>query len=970
MQEFVRSRQAKSILKCSLAYFLATLAVFIPSFTKVLGSSDGKHLVANIVIWYNPARSSGSIDQGIIYALIAFLFAAFVAYTSMLTATAFDHANLLSPWGHVVILIVFCGGSLGAMSWTRQRVSDFLISVSVSLASIPIVTVLTKDPAIHEGFVSHTVISQTLKMAVMAILISTVVTVVVWPIRARIDLRENLVKATNAFSDVLSSTATAFLTGNKEDMGDVDKMTSSMAGLSSNLKEARNEHYFLGAERQYHIEERLVECVQELAQDIGGLRSAASTQFDLLDQCVHVSSIRAPTPATSALKAQSIAAANSNTQSQASQVASPNANATNNDNIPRPTTQTAAGIVGPAFGSPASSDSFKSIITVLERGHGQSDEASSDRGSVTDDRIPTSPDSTGRLPHEDSLSAETSADIFNTFVEQLGPHMKSLAYTLREILRELPFGPGPKFEIKNNPHFKPSLKDAVKLFAENRKQALRVVYRSKAITLARSSHVAVDFEEVAASCGHFSTSLQDLAENVVKYLDILDELEEEITERTHGRSWWWAAFWRRQTRPTDPNRTQLSGQRAVFDSRMSAWFRHADDLFLKLLHRPVQSTELPKNENAINTNSDFTETVPAYAASFQSTFRYKLWKSLRMFRRDDIRFAIKVGAGGALLAAGAYYPSTQPYFFAWRLEWSLATYMFVCSMTIGGANTMVFARLLGTSMGATLAIIVWLLGDDNPFVLVFLGWMVSLICFYVIIVKNQGPMGRFMLLTYNLSVLYSYSLSVNDQDRDEDEGGVNPAIFNIVKHRLIAIVIGILYGLIVTRAVWPISARRKLKSGLSLIWLRMGLIWKRGPLTVMQAHGEDHDLALQPTPSYMEIKEELKLRGFAGILDAMRKNAESEFTLRRPFQTKTYDNILKSTGRMLDAFHALNVIVSKDLKATPGEVELLRYTLKEREQLARRISHLLSGKYPLPARRDVNPDPRQCLRLRSSSSIP
>jgi len=43
----------------------------------------------------------------------------------------------------------------------------------------------------------------------------------------------------------------------------------------------------------------------------------------------------------------------------------------------------------------------------------------------------------------------------------LGPSMKSLAYTLSQILQELPFGEGPDYAIKINEHFKSSLTEAL-----------------------------------------------------------------------------------------------------------------------------------------------------------------------------------------------------------------------------------------------------------------------------------------------------------------------------------------------------------------------------------------------------------------------------------------------------------------------------------------------------------------------------
>jgi hypothetical protein len=56
---------------------------------------------------------------------------------------------------------------------------------------------------------------------------------------------------------------------------------------------------------------------------------------------------------------------------------------------------------------------------------------------------------------------KTPADIFSRFMDYLGPSMKSLAYTLTQILEELPFGDGPQYQITFNSQFKNSLTDAL-----------------------------------------------------------------------------------------------------------------------------------------------------------------------------------------------------------------------------------------------------------------------------------------------------------------------------------------------------------------------------------------------------------------------------------------------------------------------------------------------------------------------------
>lgn len=317
------------------------------------------------------------------------------------------------------------------------------------------------------------------------------------------------------------------------------------------------------------------------------------------------------------------------------------------------------------------------------------------------------------------------------------------------------------------------------------------------------------------------------------------------------------------------------------------------------------------------------------------TYNYRLWKALSVLRRDDTKFAIKVGVGAALYAFPSFNNSTRPFYQHWRGEWGLLSYMLVCSMTIGASNTTGIARFLGTCLGAICAMLAWIVSEGNAVALAVIGWLMSLWTSYIIVGRGKGPMGRFIMLTYNLSALYAYSLSVKDDEDDDDEGGVHPFISEIALHRVVAVLSGCLWGLIVTRLIWPISARQKLKDGLSLLWLRMGLIWRRDPLQVL--------LDGETTSSYMDLREEFELNRFLSQLEKLRDSAASEFELRGPFPKAAFDGILKNTRRMLEAFHAMNVVIMKDLKASNGEAEILKYTAAERANLCSRISHLFQG---------------------------
>jgi hypothetical protein len=199
-------------------------------------------------------------------------------------------------------------------------------------------------------------------------------------------------------------------------------------------------------------------------------------------------------------------------------------------------------------------------------------------------------------------------------------------------------------------------------------------------------------------------------------------------------------------------------------------------------------------------------------------------------------------------------------------------------------------------------------------------------------------MGRFIMLTYNLSVLYAYSLSENDNENDEDEGGSHPIITEIALHRVVAVLSGCIWGIIVTRMIWPISARVKLKEGLSLLWLQMSLIWKRDPLSTM-VNG-------RPAVAYLSAREKLQIERFLSHLESLQAAAKSEFELKGPFPEEAYRQMLQRTRSMLNAFYSMNIEIMKSLTASEGERYLLQYTAQERGQLSSRISHLLSGKWP------------------------
>ncbi|KAF1836339.1 hypothetical protein BDW02DRAFT_567082 [Decorospora gaudefroyi] len=887
---YAKSPTGIGILKCSLAYILGSLATFVPVIAAFLGKNDGKHIVATITVYFHPARSAGSMLEAVILAFAAFLYAAFVSFSSM-AVSAYCGKHQLLVLGHVIVLIVFCGGGLGLVGWTKQKLGNPLVNVACSLTSLALITILTKEGAVQAAMFSYVKVWQVLKMVIMGCSASAFVSLLVRPTSARNEFRDTFIQSTDAMAEMLTSITMSFLSGAEKDLKSESFVRASNQSkslfktLGKNLGEAKFEHYALGTEQEYRINARLVKCLETLIQSIGGLRSAAETQFTLLAQSepVGTPSETAPT------------------------------NGTVTSSIFSEQTMSPSHLLSPSL---SYTERRTSILASIDEVPENSAEAST-LPSAAESNNESTPARKKSNRVADLLPSDlTPADMFSVFIANLGPPMKSLAYTLREVLSELPFGPGPEYHMAINVHFRHSLVDAKALFANARQEALSAVYENKIPTRTSSAAIAADFEEVAASCGYFSSSLQDFAEDMVVFLDILEELKANVNRYPRRRTYHWLKFWQRGRRRSQSG--DGSEEEGLIDEG-----EHYTPGDSREIHNPIYRK---------STRGD------PYKPDNEQPLSYRIWTSLAVFRRDDLKYAVKVGIGAVLYAMWSFIQGTRALYGHWRGEWGLLSYMLVCSMTIGASNTTGFQRFAGTCIGALLAIAAWVAADDHAFVLGFFGWVISLFCFYIIVGKGKGPMGRFILLTYNLSALYAYSLSAKDDDEDDDEGGISPEIWEIVLHRVVAVMAGCIWGIIVTRVIWPISARRKLKKGMSLLWLKMGLTWKRGPLKTLLESNENDG---RPQ-TYMAEHEELELRRYLSHLETLHASAAAEFELKGPFPDKSFKVILGATSHILDSFHAMNVIIMRDLKASEGEKEVLRYTKKEWTELSWRISHLFS----------------------------
>jgi len=157
-----------------------------------------------------------------------------------------------------------------------------------------------------------------------------------------------------------------------------------------------------------------------------------------------------------------------------------------------------------------------------------------------------------------------------------------------------------------------------KLYSNARAEALKELYKIKELDKDRPENVEADFEEVAASCGHFSFSLQDFANEMQNYLSILEELK-EVTE-TQSRSWNWVRFWRKsKDQLTQPPAEAPEQERLIDEQNPTDVPKDMAELILE--RRNARNWRSAEREHDSNHN-----------------FYHKLLHVVRVLERDDGEF--------------------------------------------------------------------------------------------------------------------------------------------------------------------------------------------------------------------------------------------------------------------------------------------------------------------------------------------
>lgn len=798
----------RSVFKCSMAYFLASLGVLDRSFDDFLGSTDSKHVIATVAVYFHPSRTKGSMNQTLLFVVISIAFSVTVSIgcrflSAVLYVGGKDEAS------HILDLII-SSVALGVVAFMKQKVNKQTFNTACSLACITIVSCIVKEGSASSGSIPLERIEATFKVVVTGCIISFACCYLIWPVSATKELQNTLNDSYKNYSKLLLVLTRRFVAGeqlNAKDVALIDQLKKHVKSTELYLEETRYELCLVGREAEWEYYKTLVRSTVLLARHLQALSSATRMQWNLL----------------------------------------------NNTAEEKSATETLRSFSGDDFGSSSSLPNFNSTTrTEVEE---------TDMGS--------------------------SLQLFDLFVYHLAPSIKSLVFTVRDVLNSFPLGKYIDAEFSDSTNYQHALASAIKMYRKRQDLSFEHIYNQESFTQNAEFYFKADQEEVAACCGNFATLLSQFASELLECLKLFDKHYEA---RSAPRSWSWLHFKRAKFTKDHTNDTSLHA--ALDDLR--------------------EQYGLKEEEPQFN--------------SFAERISYDIWNRLKYFKRADVQFGIRVGLGAACLSLFAFLPNTKEIFENWRLEWALTVYCIMMNKSLGGTSMTVKWRIIGTFLGAFVAFSVWTIFDANVYALAMAGILISIPSFYIILFwKQNNAFGRFILLTFNLTMLYSYSMLQKDAE-DEFEGGENPIIGEIAFHRFAAVSIGIIWALTMATCFLPNSARSRLKNGLSILWLRLGVIWNSDPL--------------EYNPETMELvgfKAEEGTNKILSECETLLKQAPVEFRLKGRFPTQTYAKLIKETSAIIDAFQNLDLLIKADPKLNSNEEYVLKYIEVERGEVEQRI---------------------------------
>lgn len=907
----------KNILKCAVAYLIASLFTFSPYLSGFLsdistpGAGNGLpaptgHMIATIAIYYNPAKTMGGMMEANSYCSIAFLYAAFVCLGSM---SMFWSLEVIPGWEWLgdALVILWVGVSMWGLTWIKVWMDKPTFNSACSMTAIILSVVIIREGGLET-------LLQVFSVVLVGTLISNIVCFTLWPKSATENLQLNMTKTLDSFTTLLGMVTNTFLLEEPIRQPSQDKIhkavenhQASFTSLKKNLEEAKSE-WFSGLRGQGgKAYEDAVDSLTRLAQHLNGLRSGTRLQYELT---------KAHSEGRLTLKRH-------------------------NQTIGREHDSS-------GYRSPA----------------GKGRRVSSCGSDMRDDA--------------DEVLLQAAADMFGDLVDELGPPLKALTRTCTASFKRLREAFAQSKHVQREAPLQPhdfhllidEIDRALFTFESTSNHAVMRLYKRSNFAAAS---MGISFDSSAPLDNVLMNSEHEHIFLLYFFIFTLQEFSRELISLTDAMSRIYAVKQVRADTPGWFNRYILHGpsnllsamrlrrRNLAYEKSKRSGLRRFSSYFTSPHHTKVFFPKVqPHAPNTIQTPH------PANLP-FIGRMKRALWDFGGILKERKMKYAFKVGMSTAVLAAPAFFDATRPMYTNYKGEWALISFFGVMSPTIGATNFLSIHRVLGTLFGACAAAGIYSLFPENAIVLSIFGFFFSIPCFYyVIAIPEYATTGRFALLTYNLTCLYSYNVR---------EAEVS--VIDIAFYRSTAVTAGVLWAAIVSRFWWPSEARRELSRELgdfclNIGWLYTHLVAANSGVPRVEDDADedepqtqcaDETTSLLPRSAKAKLDKyihefmamELHLQRKLIELQDLLAQTQHEPRLKGPFPIALYRAILTSLQTILDRLHSMRCVTTREEWITSVRKDFILPVNKERRDMVGNIvlyfSTLASAfrlKAPLP----------------------
>ncbi|KAL7312477.1 hypothetical protein PS15m_008232 [Mucor circinelloides] len=283
------------------------------------------------------------------------------------------------------------------------------------------------------------------------------------------------------------------------------------------------------------------------------------------------------------------------------------------------------------------------------------------------------------------------------------------------------------------------------------------------------------------------------------------------------------------------------------------------------------------------------ESVPLQQIKGRYIWNKWLYKLTKWFQYGPTRYALKFTITCELLVLMAFLPieGVNELYNNNHGQWALLSAMVVFNYTVGSTALQCMFRVIATVIGAVAGYICLLAGNrnENPYVVAVMVLVLQIPMWYFLFDTKYPRIGFISILT--LAVITSTGY----------ENTLDESIFAPVWKRSITAFFAIIVVMLVDQIIWPVWARKKLRTSLADLLIATGIQYSRVVSLVCQENTSSY--RYRSTFEECEANQKVLTKQM-GVVHEMLVLAAGEPRLTKgPFPIKEYELILEHERNIL-----------------------------------------------------------------------